>query len=315
MPTNWERVRGDTPPPADGQPAAQSMFVPRRPRLTLAGLAVPAAVARRIELALARIAHHSTVYVEWGLGGRSPYGRGTALNFYGPPGTGKTHAAEGIAERLNRTFIDVNYSAIESKYVGETPKNIEHCFAVAEDSDSVLVFNEADSILGSRLSNVTQSADHAVNVSRAVMLAQLDRFTGIAVFTTNFPANYDPAFVRRIGTHIRFDLPDLPTRDRLWRELMPAELPRDSAATAPTLAAASDGLSGADICNVLLAAAFRAATRKGAARLVTLADLTEEIQAVRQANTEVGRPRAQTRLVDETALAAARAGAAEQRTP
>ncbi|RKS74316.1 ATPase family protein associated with various cellular activities (AAA) [Actinomadura pelletieri DSM 43383] len=264
-------------------------FAPRKPRRSMDDLVVPDAVRDRIELALAQLDHHDVLYREWNLRKIDPYRSGAALNFYGPPGTGKSLAAEAIAERRGSPLIDVNYAEIESKYVGDTPKNIVACFREAERRQAVLVFNEADSILGSRLSNVTQSSDHSVNVSRAVMLSQLDDFAGLVVFTTNFPRNYDAAFVRRILVHVRFDLPDEPTRRRLWASLVPAEVPRAEPLDLTALAASSDGLSGGDMVNAVKAAATRAVTRSGEDRVLRTEDLLAEIDAVVLARADVGK--------------------------
>ncbi|MEU4242437.1 AAA family ATPase [Actinoplanes sp. NPDC026619] len=164
------------------------------------------------------------------------------------------------------------------------------CFETAERDDAVLIFNEADSILGSRLSQVTQSGDHSVNVSRAVMLAQLDHFAGLVIFTSNFPRNYDVAFVRRIIAHVPFELPDEATRKQLWGVLLPAALPLAPDVDAGVLAARSAGLAGGELVNSVLAAAAAAVTRDGDTRRVTLADLTAEINALRRAKAEVGKP-------------------------
>jgi hypothetical protein len=185
-------VRGDT---AKGRPEGPvspdrplPLLVPRKPQRSMDDLVLPAAVRHRIDLALSQVDNHEILYQHWNLKKIDPYRVGTALNFYGPSGTGKSLAAEAIAHQRRQLFIDVSYAEIESKYVGDTPKNIEACFRQAAARDAVLVFNEADSILGSRLSNVTQSSDHSVNVSRAVMLSQLDAFGGLVVFTTNSSA-------------------------------------------------------------------------------------------------------------------------------
>ena len=100
----------------------------------------------------------------WGLRRLFPHLSGTALNLYGPPGTGKTLCAEALAYELGRPLLVADYAEIESKYVGDTPKNIVRCFEQAEHAEAVLFFDEADLILGSRLSSVSQSADHGVNV-------------------------------------------------------------------------------------------------------------------------------------------------------
>lgn len=306
MPKSWSHVPpADAPPVANGsrtEPApttavldapepASSEFAVRTPVRGLASLVVPDGVRQRLETAIRLVKHHDVLFNQWDLKSIDPHRQGVALNLYGPSGTGKTLAAEALAAHLGRGFIDVSYAEIESRYVGETPKNIVRCFAAARRHDAVLVFNEADSILGSRLSSVTQSADHSVNVSRAVMLAQLDEFTGIVVFTTNFPRNYDTAFVRRILAHVRFDLPDQPTRRRLWGSLLPKGLPLASDVELDQLAEASDGLAGGDLVNVILAAAAKAVDRPVVNRCVHLADLLDEVAELREAKREVGKPR------------------------
>ena len=149
-------------------------------------------------------------------------------------------------------------------------------------------------MLGSRLSQVTQSADHAVNVSRTTMLRQLDRFDRIVVFTSNFPENYDAAFVRRILTHVRFELPDLDTRRRLWAHMLPAELPQAGDIDIGVVAEDSKGLAGGDLVNVVVRAATVAVNRAPKHRAVSLEDLRSEIRSVRLAKAEVGKsPKAQ----------------------
>jgi SpoVK/Ycf46/Vps4 family AAA+-type ATPase len=122
-------------------------------------------------------------------------------------------------------IIRANYAEIESKYVGETAKNIKAAFQKAKETGALLFFDEADSILGRRLSNVRQSTDHAVNVSRSVMLLELDQFSGVTVFATNLASNYDTAFIRRILGHIEMPLPDADQRLRLWQVHTPSRMP------------------------------------------------------------------------------------------
>ena len=285
------RSRADQPPTPDGRTADYTTptFAPRKPLRTMSDLIVPQSVRHRIDLALSQVDNHEVLYQEWNLKKIDPYRTGTALNFYGPSGTGKSLAAEAIASHRGQQLIDVSYAEIESKYVGDTPKNIEACFRQATAHNAVLVFNEADSILGSRLSNVTQSADHSVNVSRAVMLSQLDAFGGLVVFTTNFPRNYDAAFVRRILVHVRFDLPDEATRHALWETLIPAQIPRAEPLDLAILAASSPGLSGGDMVNAVKAASALAVARAGTDRVLCTSDVIAEIEAIRQAKSAVGR--------------------------
>jgi SpoVK/Ycf46/Vps4 family AAA+-type ATPase len=296
MPRGWKIAE----PPSDNSAASapssepdddgQPVFAPEDPGRSLDDLIIPDDVRARIESALSLIQHHETLFIEWNLAKIDPYHRGVAINLYGPSGTGKSLCAEAIAYHIDRPFINVNYAQIESRYVGQTPKNIESAFSAASEHDAVLIFDEADAMLGSRLSHVTQSADHAVNVSRTTMLRQLDRFDGLVVFTTNFPENYDAAFVRRILTHIQFELPDFDTRLRLWSHMLPTELPRADDVDIGVLAEESEGLAGGDLVNVIVVAATTAVRRATKHRMVRLEDLRSEIRSTRRARAEVGKP-------------------------
>ncbi len=267
------------------------MFIVEAPRRSLANLVVPADTLQQIRMLLTKIRHHRILYEDFGLAEVDPYGGRTAINLYGPPGTGKTFAAEAIANELGMGIIRVNYAEIESKYVGDTPKNIKAAFQKARTSSAVLFFDEADSILGRRLSNITQSTDHAVNVSRSVMLLELDQFSGVTVFATNLASNYDTAFVRRILGHIHMPLPDAGSRRRLWQGHLPARLPVSlSEADWEALVQETDGLTGGDILNIVIAASAQAIEQQGSACRVRLEDFRSAIAAVRQARLAIGMP-------------------------
>ncbi len=262
-------------------------FIPEEPERCLKDLILPLSVRERLTAALNRIRFHDVLYHQWNLKSVDPHGTRTAINLFGPPGTGKTFCAEAIADNLGKKIIKVNYAEIESKYVGETPKNITAAFKKAKETDSVLFFDEADSILGKRLTNITQSADHGVNVSRSVMLLQLDSFDGEVIFASNLVRNYDGAFVRRILAHIEFELPDRECRVKLWNYLLPKEVPTEEI-NSEWLADKSDGLSGGDILNVVIAAASRAVQREGDNKRVLGSDFAEEIHWVRVAKQKIG---------------------------
>lgn len=206
-----------------------------------------------IKNALLLIQERKKIQEEWGLGLQGISSRGIVLNFYGKPGTGKSHAAKAIANELGKQILIVNYAELESKYVGETPKNIKKVFEVAKEKDAVIVFDEADAFLGKRIENVTASADYGVNITRSVMLIELENFDGVIIFTTNLFQNYDSAFKRRILSNIEFKLPDCIGRKRLWELHIPQKLPLDHI-TAEELAKKFDGISGADIKDMILMA-------------------------------------------------------------
>lgn len=285
LPDGSRPGNGDVDSPAK----RMAMFEVETPRRKLHDLVVPESTLVQLRGLLTKIRHHRLLYEDFGLGEIDPYGGRTAINLYGPPGTGKSFAADAIAAELGMGIIRVNYAEIESKYVGETPKNIKAAFQKARESNALLFFDEADSILGRRLTNITQSTDHAVNVSRSVMLLELDRFAGVTVFASNLASNYDPAFVRRILGHLEMPLPDAAARARLWRYHIPARLPvRLSEADWERLVAQTDGLAGGDILNAVVYAASMAVEREGAACTVTLDDFLRAIDAGRRAQQEVG---------------------------
>ncbi len=244
----------------------------------------------RIKNTLKKLRYHDVLYEEWGLKKIDPKGGSVVVNLFGPPGTGKSFCAEALAHHLGKQIIKVNYAEIESKYVGETPKNIKAAFRKAAETGAVLFFDEADTILGKRLTNVNQSADHSVNLSRSVMLLELDRFSGIVIFATNLARNYDSAFVRRISDHIEFELPDFDCRRRLWEKLTPPELPVSADVHPEWVAELSEGLSGGDLKNLVIAAATRAVRRDDGRRKIERADIIEEIEHIRQAKQKVGAP-------------------------
>ncbi len=268
-----------------------AMFEVEVPRRRLEDLIVDEATLRQIKSLLTKIRFQRVLYEDFGLAEVDPYGGRTAINLYGPPGTGKSFAAEAIAQELGMGLIRVNYAEIESKFVGDTPKNIKAAFQKAKEANAVLFFDESDSILGRRLSNITQSTDHAVNVSRSVMLLELDRFSGVALFATNLASNYDTAFIRRILGHIKMPLPDENARLRLWRYHIPSRMPAQlSAADWDCLVAATAGLSGGDILNSVVYAASMALEREGAGCTIRLEDFLAAVAAGKQARREIGAP-------------------------
>jgi SpoVK/Ycf46/Vps4 family AAA+-type ATPase len=265
------------------------MFDVETPERQLKDLILPDETMQEIKSLLTKIRYHHVLYEDFGLAEVDPYGGRTAINLYGPPGTGKSFTAEAIAHELGKGIIRANYAEIESKYVGETAKNIQAAFQKAREADAVLFFDEADSILGRRLTHVRQSTDHAVNVSRSVMLLELDHFSGVTIFATNLASNYDAAFVRRILGHIELPLPNAEARARLWRYLIPRRMPIELDERGwERLVRESDGLAGGDILNIVINAASRALEREGPTCKVALDDFLITMAANKRARKEIG---------------------------
>jgi ATP-dependent 26S proteasome regulatory subunit len=287
MPIDWRpganRVNSDQP---EDLSARMALFNPEPPKRRLSDLVLTATTDRQLRTALAKIQYHDKLYHEWGLETIHPEGRNIAINLYGPPGTGKSFAAEGIAEHLEKKIIRIDYASIESRFVGDTPKNIVGAFEAARETSAVLFFDEADSVLSRRATSITQAADYGVNVSRSTLLLQLDSFEGVVLFATNLASNYDPAFVRRILAHVHFPLPDEPALARLWAYHLPAQLPRDPDVTPEALACRSVGLSGGDVLNVVILAAA-AAVERGEAT-VNMQHFDEALEQIRRSKRDVG---------------------------
>lgn len=267
----------------------ETMFTVEMPKRGFDKLVVTQETQKQISSILTKIKNYDLLYNKFGLKEIDASGGRTLINFYGPPGTGKSFAAEAIAYELGKKIVRANYAEIESKFVGETPKNIKAIFSVAKKEDAVLIFDEADSILGKRLSNITQSTDHAVNVSKSVMLIEMDNFSGITVFTTNFGQNYDSAFVRRIIGHIEFALPDFERRRQIINNLIPEKLPTDlTEKQKDILANETESLSGGDLLNVVIYASSSAVERDGEKCRVTLKDFREAAEIIKKAKREIG---------------------------
>ena len=233
------------------------------PRKTFDDVILPAATRRTLDLALAQVTQHDLIFNRWGLGERHPTGLALAFNFAGPPGTGKTICAEAIAHSLGRRLLLVRYGELESMWMGETPKNIAAIFSKARDERAVLLFDEADAIATRRSVSVDSGIQRESNTTVSVLLQELESYNGVVIFATNLAANFDPAFERRIRTHVMFEMPGEAEREQIWRvQLHPARTPLADDVDFRALAARY-AVSGGDIRNAVLKAALAAAAEPG----------------------------------------------------
>lgn len=184
------------------------------------------------------------------------------LNLYGASGTGKTITAMAIAKELDKEILIIDYSQIESKFVGETSKNLVKIFNFAGKRDLILFFDEADALLSKRVTAMNSSADVSVNQTRNVLLKLLDQFDGITIFATNFISNFDTAFLRRIVRHIEFKVPDREMRKKLWEYYIVEELPVKNRNFLIEKISEKAGITGADISNIVLKVAIKLAQTK-----------------------------------------------------
>ncbi|RDU66063.1 AAA family ATPase, partial [Helicobacter didelphidarum] len=189
----------------------------------------------------------------------------TIINFYGKPGTGKTMSAHIIADELKKKIILSNYADIESKYVGDAPKNLVATFDLAQKHDAILFFDEADSFLGKRITNVSHSADQAINSLRSELLKLLEERAVIVIFATNLLENYDKAFHSRILRSIEFVLPNAKQRKKIIQKTIPTKLYEQGVQFDDTqldiLASLSEGFAGREIKNAVLNALISVANK------------------------------------------------------
>lgn len=234
----------------DGLPT----FLPQTPRYSFDQIILPAETKDRILSDLNSIKCQDLIYNQWGISEVESKPK-SILNFFGPPGTGKTMCAHAIAKMLDKQLLALNYSEIESKYVGDAAKNLKKAFDTATDLGAVMFFDEADSFLGKRIENVSHGSDQALNSLRSQMLILLEEFEGVVLFATNLVTNFDKAFESRILDHIKLELPNKEARAAIIDKMLPSKLPLDHRFTQDELLEASDlidGFAGREIKNAIL---------------------------------------------------------------
>lgn len=152
---------------------------------------------------------------------------GFACLFYGEAGCGKTETVYQIAKSTGRSVVAINVSDIMSKWVGDSEKHIKRFFAKYRekvhhlDKAPILLFNEADSIIHRRHTQIDHAVDQMSNSIQNIILQEMESLEGIMIATTNFTENIDKAFDRRFIYKIEFHLPDSTTRGKIWSSMMP----------------------------------------------------------------------------------------------
>jgi SpoVK/Ycf46/Vps4 family AAA+-type ATPase len=167
-------------------------------------------------------------------------------------------AAEVIARELALALYRIDLSAVVSKYIGETEKNLRRLFDAAEQGGAILFFDEADALFGKR-SEVNDSHDRYANIEINYLLQRMEAYTGLAILATNMKSALDTAFMRRLRFVVNFPYPSAAERMRIWRQALPEAVPR--AADIDVARLARFNLSGGNIQSIALNAAFLASAR------------------------------------------------------
>jgi SpoVK/Ycf46/Vps4 family AAA+-type ATPase len=228
-----------------------------RPVATWADIVLPDDELSLLRQLAGQVDRRATVYDRWGFRERMNRGLGISALFTGESGTGKTMAAEVIANDLRLNLYRIDLSAVVSKYIGETEKNLRRVFDAAEDGGAILFFDEADALFGKR-SEVRDSHDRYANIEINYLLQRIEAYRGLAILATNMKSALDKAFMRRLRFVVAFPFPGKPQRRDIWQRAWPADT--------PTRALDFDhlarfNLTGGSIANIALNAAFLAAER------------------------------------------------------
>jgi hypothetical protein len=279
--------RGQTPQAEDLLAGARAQSALRlghlaqtwTPRARWADLILPLDPLSQLREICERLRHQHIVNDAWGFSARAH--KGISALFAGDSGTGKTFAAEVIGNELGLPVYKIDLSAVVSKYIGETEKNLSTIFREARAGNAILFFDEADAIFGKR-SEVKDARDRYANMEIAYLLQEIEDYDGVVILASNFRQNLDEAFTRRLTFLVDFPFPDEDHREKLWRAHFPPQSPLGNDVDLSDVARRYR-LAGGNIRNAAQAAAFLAAAD---GQIITAAHLRH---AIRREHQKMGR--------------------------
>lgn len=181
-------------------------------------LVLPPHVLGRIEEIKTWVEKSSTLMEEWGM--KRVLKPGYRALFHGPPGTGKTLTASLLGRYTEKDVFRVDLSAVVSKYIGETEKNLSQLFDKAQNKNWILFFDEADALFGKR-TGIKDAHDRYANQEVSYLLQRVEEFPGLIILASNLKSNLDEAFLRRFNTIIHFPMPDVEERLQIWKKAFP----------------------------------------------------------------------------------------------
>ncbi|MEQ9486536.1 AAA family ATPase [Coleofasciculus sp. F4-SAH-05] len=233
-----------------------------------------------------QVQQRGRVYETWGFAQKNQRGLGINALFSGMSGTGKTLAAEVLGNTLRLDVYRIDLSAVVSKYIGETEKNLRRIFDGAEGCGAILLFDEADALFGKR-SEVKDSHDRHANIEVSYLLQRMETYRGLAILTTNIQTGLDQAFIRRIRFIVKFPYPSAKEREEIWRRVFPQQTPTEGLDFKKL---GQLNMAGGNIKTIAMNAAFLAA---GAGEAVQMSHIK---QAAIQECLKVERPMGQGEL-------------------
>jgi hypothetical protein len=262
------------------RPRLEALAQPIEPKATWHDLILPPEELALLRQLPAQVRGRSQVYDQWGFRQRMNRGLGITALFAGESGTGKTMAAEVLANELRLNLYRIDLSAVVSKYIGETEKNLLRLFDAAENGGAILFFDEADALFGKR-SEVKDSHDRYANIEINYLLQRMEAYRGLAILATNMKSALDPAFMRRLRFVINFPFPNREERKRIWQQAFPPQTP---IAHLDYDHLARLTLTGGNIHNTAINASFLAAEAGGPVGMAFV------LRAARAELVKIGRP-------------------------
>ena len=227
------------------------------PKATWDDLVLPAEQTMLLHQIARQVQQRHTVYEDWGFAAKMNRGLGISALFAGDSGTGKTMAAEVIANDLQLNLYRIDLSAVVSKYIGETEKNLRRLFDAAEDGGAILFFDEADALFGKR-SEVKDSHDRYANIEINYLLQRMEGYRGLAILATNMKGALDSAFMRRLRFIVDLPFPGASERKLMWQKVFPKRALNDTA-DLDYERLARFNVTGGNIHSIALNSAFLAA--------------------------------------------------------
>jgi len=191
-----------------------------------------------------------------------------------------------MAGELQLDLYRIDLSAVVSKYIGETEKNLKQVFDAAEEGGALLLFDEADALFGKR-GEVKDSHDRYANIEVGYLLQRMEAYRGLAILTTNLKASLDKAFQRRLRFSVSFPFPDLAQRQAIWTGIFPARTPTEGLSPQRL---AQLNMAGGNIRNIALNGAFLAAAKGQPVRMEHL------LEAARLEAQKIDRPLADAEI-------------------
>lgn len=237
---------------------------------------MPVEKKETIVAAISQLENHNKIFIEWGFDEVFEKGTAVSMIFYGIPGTGKTLMAEAVSGKLKQKLLTVGPAEIETNVPGGAERNIKRYFQIAlgkvgaptgetnertgqpvmgKAEKHVLLLDECDSLIADR-GKVGMIIAGQINT----LLTELEKFTGVIIFTTNRLGSLDPALERRITAKVEFGFPSKELREKIWERMFPKKAPLAKDVSAKKLA--EFPLTGGNIKNVVLNSARYAAYKK-----------------------------------------------------